>query len=229
MRRRFIVLTLLPAGVALAITAAVATPALAKGATQASITGPGLARPLTVSAEGEALPGLGDPLSTLAGQTGLFTVLFGSGSGLPDAPSALRDAAGGGLPRAEVHRYLHGPRRHPGTWPGHRADPPEPVPARGRRARDLHAAGTAGLRPAAAGQRVAACHPAADCHPDPARRPRRDLAPVHSKAGRHGPERRANASRHDRPGLADRHDRGRRRGRDRRPGPVALSALPARV
>jgi hypothetical protein len=90
MRRRFIVLTLLPAGVALAITAAVATPALAKGATQASITGPGLARPLTVSAEGEALPGLGDPLSTLAGQTGLFTVLFGSGSGLPDAPSALR-------------------------------------------------------------------------------------------------------------------------------------------
>ncbi len=90
MRRRFIVLTLLPAGMALAITAAVATPALAKGATQASITGPGLARPLTVSAAGEALPGLGDPLSTLAGQTGLFTVLFGSGSGLPDAPSALR-------------------------------------------------------------------------------------------------------------------------------------------
>ena len=90
MRRRFIVLTLLPAGVALAITAAVAAPALAKGATQASITGPGLAHPLTVTAEGEALPGLGDPLSTLAGQTGLFTVLFGSGSGLPDAPSALR-------------------------------------------------------------------------------------------------------------------------------------------
>jgi hypothetical protein len=90
MRRRFIVLTLLPAGMALAITAAVTTPALAKGATQASITGPGLARPLTVSAQGEALPGQGDPLSTLAGQTGLFTVLFGSASGTPDAPSALR-------------------------------------------------------------------------------------------------------------------------------------------
>lgn len=90
MRRRFIVLTLLPAGMALAITAAVATPALAKGATQAIITGPGLAHPRIVSAQGEALPGQGDPLSTLAQQTGLFTVLFGSASGMPDAPSALR-------------------------------------------------------------------------------------------------------------------------------------------
>jgi hypothetical protein len=90
MRRRFIALTLLSAGMALAATAAVTTPALAKGATQASITGPGLARPLTVSAQGEALPGEGDTLSTLAEQTGLFTVLFGSDSGTPDEPSALR-------------------------------------------------------------------------------------------------------------------------------------------
>jgi hypothetical protein len=90
MRRRFIVLTLLSVGMALAATAAVATPALAKGATQASITGSGLARPLTVSAQGEALPGEGDTLSNLAEQTGLFTVLFGSDSGTPDEPSALR-------------------------------------------------------------------------------------------------------------------------------------------
>lgn len=90
MRRRFIVLTLLSAGMAAAVTAAVATPALAKGATQASITGPGLARPLTVSAQGEALPGEGDTLSSLAEQTGLFTVLFGSGGGTSDEPSALR-------------------------------------------------------------------------------------------------------------------------------------------
>jgi hypothetical protein len=91
MLRRFIVLTLLAAGTAIAVAAAVATPALAKGATQASIAGPGLARPVTVSAsDGEALPGQGDTLSSLAEQTGLFTVLFGPGSGTPDQPSSLR-------------------------------------------------------------------------------------------------------------------------------------------
>jgi hypothetical protein len=90
MLRRFIVLTSLAAGTAIAVTAAVATPALAKGATRASITGPGLARPVTVSAQGEALPGQGDTLSGLAGQTGLFTVLFGPGSSTPDEPSPLR-------------------------------------------------------------------------------------------------------------------------------------------
>jgi hypothetical protein len=90
MLRRFIILTSLAASTALAVIAAVATPAFAKGATQASITGPGLARPVTVSAQGEALPGQGDTLSRLAEQTGLFTVLFGPGSGMPDEPSPLR-------------------------------------------------------------------------------------------------------------------------------------------
>ena len=90
MLRRFIILTLLAAGTALAVTAVAATPALAKGATQASITGPGLARPVTVYAQGEALPGQGDTLSSLAEQTGLFTVLFGADSGTPDGPSPLR-------------------------------------------------------------------------------------------------------------------------------------------
>lgn len=92
MMRRFIALASLAAGTAIAVAAAVATPALAKGATQASITGPGLARPITISApgEGEGLPGQGDPLSSLAGQTGLFTVLFGPGTGTPDEPSPLR-------------------------------------------------------------------------------------------------------------------------------------------
>jgi hypothetical protein len=90
MLRRFIILTSLAAGTAIAVTAAVATPALAKGATQASITGPGLARPVTISAQGEALPGQGDTLSTLAGQTGLFTALFGPGNGTPDGPAPLR-------------------------------------------------------------------------------------------------------------------------------------------
>jgi hypothetical protein len=95
MPRRFIALTSLAAGAAIAVTVALATPALAKGTTQASIAGPGLARPVIVSiAEGsEALPEQGDTLSSLADQTGLFTVLFGPSSGgvsLPDNPSRLR-------------------------------------------------------------------------------------------------------------------------------------------
>jgi hypothetical protein len=94
MPRRFIALTSLAAGAAIAVTVALATPALAKGATQASITGPGLARPVTVSVAGsEALPEQGDALSSLADQTGLFTVLFGPSIGdvrMPDEPSRLR-------------------------------------------------------------------------------------------------------------------------------------------
>jgi hypothetical protein len=92
---RFIALTSLAAGAAVAVMVALATPALAKGATQASITGPGLARPVTVSvaAGSEALPGQGDALSSLADQTGLFTALFGpnlSDVSRPDKPSRLR-------------------------------------------------------------------------------------------------------------------------------------------
>ena len=95
MPRRFIALTSLAAGAAVAVTVALATPALAKGTTQASIAGPGLARPVTVSiaAGSEALPGQGDALSSLADQTGLFTVLFGPNIGdvaMPDKPSRLR-------------------------------------------------------------------------------------------------------------------------------------------
>jgi hypothetical protein len=95
MPRRFIALTSLAAGAAIAGTVALATLALAKGTTQASITGPGLSRPVTVSvaAGSEALPEQGDALSSLADQTGLFTVLFGPGIGdfrTPDMPSRLR-------------------------------------------------------------------------------------------------------------------------------------------
>ena len=95
MPRRFIALTSLAAGAAIAATVALATPALAKGTTQASITGPGLARPVTVSvaAGSEALPGQRDALSGLADQTGLFTVLFGPSIGdvsVTGTPSRLR-------------------------------------------------------------------------------------------------------------------------------------------
>src|SRR5262249_14092210 len=91
MPRRFIAATSLAAVAAIAVTAAFAAPALAKGATRVSIAGPGLARPVTVSAHGgaEARPGQGAVLSALAGQTGLFIVLFGPGSGTPDEPSPL--------------------------------------------------------------------------------------------------------------------------------------------
>ena len=95
MPRRFIALTSLAGGAAIAVTLVLATPALAKGVTQASITGPGLGRPVTVSvvAGSEALPEQGNALSGLADQTGLFTVLFGPNIGdasMPDQPSRLR-------------------------------------------------------------------------------------------------------------------------------------------
>ncbi|HEX8007123.1 MAG TPA: hypothetical protein VF482_11920 [Trebonia sp.] len=120
MLRRFIILTSLAAGTALAVTAAVATPALAKGATQASITGPGLARPVIVSAQGEALPGQGDTLSSLAEQTGLFTVLFGPGSGTPDEPSPLRTppAAASLGPKYTVTYTVPGVTPEPGQAEG---------------------------------------------------------------------------------------------------------------
>ena len=120
MLRRFIILTSLAAGTAIAVTAAAAAPAFAKGATRASITGQGLARPVTVSAQGEALPGQGDPLSTLAGQTGLFTVLFGAGSGTPDEPSPLRTppAAASLGPKYTVTYTVPGVTAEPGQADG---------------------------------------------------------------------------------------------------------------
>jgi hypothetical protein len=121
MLRRFIVLTSLAAGTAIAVAAAVATPALAKGATQASIAGPGLARPVTVSAsDGEALPGQGDTLSSLAGQTGLFTVMFGPGSGTRDEPSALRTppAAASLGPKYTLNYTVPGVTPEPGQADG---------------------------------------------------------------------------------------------------------------
>src|SRR5262249_23570032 len=94
MLRRFIAITSLAAGTAIAVAVAVAAPALAKGATQATITGPGLTRPVSISAQGEAMPGEGDTLSSLAEQTGLFTVLFRPGPATPDEPPPPRPPPG---------------------------------------------------------------------------------------------------------------------------------------
>ncbi len=87
MLRRLIVLTALAAGMSIATAMTLATPALAKGPSQARITGPGLAHAIVVSGDGE--PGQQGRLATLAGQTSLFTVLFGAGGSVPK-PARLR-------------------------------------------------------------------------------------------------------------------------------------------
>jgi hypothetical protein len=87
MLRRLIVVTALAAGMSIAATVTLAIPALAKGPSQARITGPGLPRAIVVSGGGE--PGQQGRLATLAGQTSLFTVMFGAGGSVP-APVRLR-------------------------------------------------------------------------------------------------------------------------------------------
>lgn len=86
MLRRLIAVTALAAGMSIAAAMTLATPALAKGPSQARITGPGLARAIVVSGNGE--PGEQGRLASLAGQTGLFTVMFGAGISGP-APARL--------------------------------------------------------------------------------------------------------------------------------------------
>jgi hypothetical protein len=89
MLRRLIVVTALAAGMSVAAAISLATPALAKGPSQASITGPGLVHAIVVSGNGE--PGEQGTLAVLAGQTGLFTALFGADiTGVPQTPTSLR-------------------------------------------------------------------------------------------------------------------------------------------
>jgi hypothetical protein len=76
MLRRLVAVGGLAVGVSLAVALVTAGPALAKGATRAVITGPGLARPIVVADAGE--PGQSGKLATLAEQSGLVTVLFGA-------------------------------------------------------------------------------------------------------------------------------------------------------
>src|SRR5437773_4992803 len=88
MLRRLIAVTALAAGMSVAAAMTLATPALAKGPSQARITGPGLSRAIVVSGNGE--PGEQGRLASLALQTGLFTVMFGASAGLGGtAPARL--------------------------------------------------------------------------------------------------------------------------------------------
>jgi hypothetical protein len=79
MLRRLMAAIALAAGMSIAAALTLATPALAKGPSQARITGPGLVRAIVVSGAGE--PGQEGRLATLAGQSGLFTALFGPAIG----------------------------------------------------------------------------------------------------------------------------------------------------
>lgn len=78
MLRRLLAVSGLAVATSLAVALVTAGPALAKGATKAVITGPGLTRPIIVADAGE--PGESGHLATLAEQSGLFTVLFGAGT-----------------------------------------------------------------------------------------------------------------------------------------------------
>jgi len=89
MLRRLIVVTALAAAMSIAAAITLAAPALAKGPSQARISGPGLAHAIVVSGNGE--PGQPGRLGTLAAQTGLFIVLFGANAGvLAQTPKQLR-------------------------------------------------------------------------------------------------------------------------------------------
>ena len=81
MLHRLTVVTALAAAMSIAAAIALATPALAKGPSQARISGPGLAHAIVVSGNGE--PGQPGMLSTLTMQTGLFAVMFGPNAPLP--------------------------------------------------------------------------------------------------------------------------------------------------
>jgi hypothetical protein len=89
MLRRLIVVTAVAAGMSIAAAITLAMPALAKGPSQARITGPGLAHAIVVSGNGE--PGQPGMLDTLAVQTRLFSVMFGWNATVPpQAPPQLR-------------------------------------------------------------------------------------------------------------------------------------------
>lgn len=88
MLRRLIGVSALAAALSVAMVM-LAAPALAKGPSQAHITGPGLTHAITVSGNGE--PGQPGALGTLAMETGLFMVLFGTSATTPAiSPDLLR-------------------------------------------------------------------------------------------------------------------------------------------
>jgi hypothetical protein len=80
-----VVLVAVAAGV---IVVATASPASAKGADQATITGPGLSKPIVIGGDGE--PGSMEGLGQLSEGTGMFVAMFGpdAGTGQQLSPKA---------------------------------------------------------------------------------------------------------------------------------------------
>ena len=112
MLRKLTVVTALAAGMSIAAAITLATPALAKGPSQARITGPGLAHAMVVSGNGE--PGQQGNLSTLTEQTGLFFVLFGPNAGVPPQLRTPPPKASLGLRYTIIYTVPGGITSHPG-------------------------------------------------------------------------------------------------------------------
>lgn len=115
MLRGVIVLAALAAGMSIAVATTPATPALAKGPSQARITGPGLARPIVVSGHGE--PGQPGILGALALQTRLFSVMFGPNA--PEPPPLRTPSAASLGPRYTIVYTVYGEFTRPGQQFGH--------------------------------------------------------------------------------------------------------------
>src|SRR6266511_1658600 len=159
---------------ALALLLAVAPVALAKGASAATIKGPGLHRPISLRGLGE--PGADTKLAKLSDQAGLFVAMFGDNR----AAGRPRPALHHHLCRAGRRRDLHGcpgPLSLCPRWGGHpcAAGPAavgRPAGGRGLVPRSVDAAADAGLaRPAlqGAGGRGGGVH--GGRRPDRARHP----------------------------------------------------------
>ena len=111
MLRRLIVLTTAAAGISIASVLTLAAPALAKGPSQARITGPGLAHPIVVTGNGE--PGQPGILGTLTLQTWLFSVMFGPNAPAPPQLRTPPPAASLG-PRYTIIYTVYGEFTRPG-------------------------------------------------------------------------------------------------------------------
>ena len=116
MLRRLTVVTALAAAMSIAAAITLATPALAKGPSQARISGPGLAHAIVVSGNGE--PGQPGALATLAQQTRLFSVMFGPNTPMPPRLRAAPPAASLG-PRYTIIYTVFGQFTRPGEQFGH--------------------------------------------------------------------------------------------------------------
>ena len=115
MLRRLTAVTALAAAMSIAAAITLAAPALAKGPSQARISGPGLAHAILVSGYGE--PGQPGTLPALAQQTGLFSVMFGPNTPAPPHLHTPPPAAALG-PRYTIIYTVFGQFTRPGEQSG---------------------------------------------------------------------------------------------------------------